>query len=101
MLVSNGADYKLYKSRLEEIKPFLNQLASGGNTTDKRKIFWLNQFPTVDFWGPIHGNNDDIYADKIHQYNSILKNVLRYACTRKMCENSIRHNCLCFLGTAE
>ena len=82
MLVSNGADYKLYKKRLEEIKPLLTQLANSSaflNHQSKRiiKILWLNQFPTIDFWAPIHGHNDDIYAGKIHQYSSILKSVLR------------------------
>ena len=82
MLVSNGADYKLYKKRIEEIKPLLIQLANSSaflNHQSKRKILWLNQFPAIDFWAPIHGHNDDIYAGKIHQYNSILKSVLRYA----------------------
>ena len=73
MLVSNGDDYVNYRNVLQnDVKPVLNRLLNSP-ICHRRKIIWLNQFPTVDFWD----RKGEIYADKIHRYNLILRGVVR------------------------
>ena len=77
MLASNGDDYEKYQNVLQnDVKPVLNRLLNS-SIPQRPKVIWLNQFPTVDFWGENGANNAEIYAGKIHQYNLILRRVLR------------------------
>ena len=76
MLEEFGADYKEYERKLREMaEPILSQLSQPNN---HRKVVWLNQFPTNDFWAPNKQHNTDIYSEKIHQYNLIIPRVFRY-----------------------
>jgi hypothetical protein len=75
MLDQYGADYKEYERILQlYIEPVLSQLAKNKN----QKIIWLNQLPTIDFWVGNLKDNVDIFSEKIHKYNLILRRVFRY-----------------------
>ena len=83
MLTRKGSDYKEYQRRLQqEIEPLLsliaNKRSSLDSSVDYPKIIWLNQFPIVDFWGEIISTNTDIFTEKVHRYNLILRQVFRY-----------------------
>ena len=82
MLATNGADYTEYQRMLQEIEPMLtlisNKSSSFASLVNHPKIIWLNQFPIFDFWGHINSTNTDIYAEKVHHYNLILRQVFRY-----------------------
>ena len=72
MLHMYGADYKGYERKLQtDIKPILNQWAE---KTNHLKVIWLNQFPTNDFLT----RQRDVFSEKIHRYNIILRRVFRY-----------------------
>ena len=72
MVVSNGADHMKYQQLLRDSESILAQLVH-----PRPKIIWLNQFPTFDFWAENGLNAVDIYAEKIHRYNLILRRVFR------------------------
>ena len=74
MLTYNGADYKKYEHKLQEIKQVLNELV---HKNSRPKIIWLNQFPTIDFWAKNGESDVDVYTEKVHQYNLILLRVFR------------------------
>lgn len=81
MLIPNGADYVKYKSILEkDIKPVLTQLVNNYRNTSfhQRKIIWFNQFPTIEYWGTDEIMNTNIHSEKIHKYNLIVQEVLKY-----------------------
>ena len=69
---NNGANHELFKKKLIELGSLLGQLP---NTT---RVVWLNQYPTVDFYGGIGAHNTDIYAEKIHHYNKASRRILEY-----------------------
>jgi len=83
MLKLNGANYQEYENKLREIEPVLNKLAIHFNTRSPdllwRKVVWLNQFPTVDNFSGNKEHNTDIFSDKMHKYNLIIRRVFRYA----------------------
>ena len=72
MLQANDNDLPLYTTKLIELAPILNQLARTNQV-----IYWINQYPTYDIYGPngFHGN--DIYSEKIENYNKALRDILR------------------------
>ena len=70
MLESNGANYKLCKEKMIELGSALSQL------TNTSQVIWLNQYPTVDFYGNISDHNTDIFAEKIRQYNEASRRIL-------------------------
>ncbi|XP_045028868.1 N-acetylneuraminate 9-O-acetyltransferase isoform X1 [Daphnia magna] len=64
MLQSEGADYQLYRKKLLNLAPVLDQLAHDS------QIVWLNQYPSVDFNQEIGVfKTDGIVSEKIHRYN--------------------------------
>jgi hypothetical protein len=75
MLTYNGADYKKYERKLQEIKQVLDELV---HNNDGPKIIWLNQYPTIDVWAKNGEAEVDVYTEKIHQYNLILRRVFLY-----------------------
>jgi hypothetical protein len=70
MLKSEGADFKLYQKKLIELAPILGQLAIVS------KVIWLNQYPTVEFYGGINDHNADIHSEKIHHFNQAAHRIL-------------------------
>ena len=82
MLKENGASYQEYENSLRDIEPILSKLAiSNLNTTSdliRRKVVWLNQFPTVDSFSGNDEDNTDIFRDKVHKYSLIVRRVFRY-----------------------
>lgn len=71
MVVEKGTNYKDYQLKLEEVERILSL------DNNRPKIIWLYQYPTIDFWGSNDAGNAIIFADKIHQYNLILRRVFR------------------------
>ncbi|XP_046457567.1 N-acetylneuraminate 9-O-acetyltransferase-like [Daphnia pulex] len=66
-----GADqHQLYQKRLKELAPILDQLANVSH------IIWLNQYPTLEFYGNIGVLNTDIHSEKIHHYNLAIRRIL-------------------------
>jgi hypothetical protein len=72
MLQSEGADYQLYQKKLERLAPLLGELANVS------RVIWLNQFPTIEFYGNIEAHNTDIFSEKIHHYNQAVRRILGY-----------------------
>lgn len=70
MLQSEGADHLLYQEKLKKLAPILGQLANVS------QVVWLNQFPTVEFYGNTDGHNTDIHSEKIHHYNLAVRRIL-------------------------
>jgi hypothetical protein len=70
MLQSQGANFSLYQKKLNEFAPILGQLSNVS------QVIWLNQYPTVDFYGNINAHNTDIHLQKIHHYNQAVRRIL-------------------------
>lgn len=71
MIQSEGTDqHQLYQKKLKELAPVLDQLANVSH------IIWLNQFPTLEFYGNIGELNTDIHSEKIHHYNLAIRRIL-------------------------
>jgi hypothetical protein len=60
MLQSEGTDFNLYQKKLTELASILGQLSNVS------QVIWLNQYPTLDFFGNINAHNTDIHSEKIH-----------------------------------
>lgn len=71
MLKIHGADFKLYRKNLVELGPILNQLSQVS------KVIWLDQYPTIDFYGASHADNTYIHSLKVHQYNEAVHRNLK------------------------
>ena len=71
MLESNGANFKLYRKKLNELGPILDELAKSS------KVIWLNQYPTIDFYGGTDAHNTFIHSEKIHQYNEAVRQIFK------------------------
>lgn len=72
MLQSEGADYQLYRKKLLNLAPVLDQLAHDS------QIVWLNQYPSVDFNQEIGVfKTDGIVSEKIHRYNEVARLLLQ------------------------
>jgi hypothetical protein len=70
MLQSHGADHQLYQKKLKELAPILGRLANVS------QVIWLNQYPTVEFYGKIDAHNTDIFSEKIHYFNQAVREYL-------------------------
>ena len=40
------------------------------------KVVWMNQYPTVDFFGFTGEHNTDIFAEKLEKYNAIVRKTI-------------------------
>ena len=71
-----------YERVLEEkIKPILNQMLeikTRSSIGRRQAVIWSSQLPTVDYWAKNDDNNADIFREKMHKYNLIAQQVLRY-----------------------
>lgn len=63
---------QLYQQKLLELIPSLARLANVS------RVVWLNQYPTVDFYGDMYEHNTDIHAEKIHDYNQAVRRIFQW-----------------------
>ncbi|XP_046452669.1 N-acetylneuraminate 9-O-acetyltransferase-like isoform X1 [Daphnia pulex] len=80
MMQQYGADFQLYSKRLNELAPILGQLASAS------RVIWLNQYPTVEFYGSNDAYNTKIHSEKVHHYNTAARQILKKS-RSSLCEN--------------
>jgi hypothetical protein len=73
MMQQYGANFQLYKKKLMEFRLILQKLS---NVT---QVIWLNQYPTLEFYGNINDRNTDIHSTKIHHYNKAVHHIFGYA----------------------
>lgn len=71
MYTYNNATLPIYKDRLLELTPLLDQLGR------LAKVIWLNQYPTIDAYRGEEHHNNIIFAPKIQQYNEVVGPILR------------------------
>ena len=71
MMQKYGANYKIYEERLVELSKNLGQLANFS------QVIWLNQYPTVEFYGGMQNTNIDIHTEKIYHYNKMVKRIFK------------------------
>lgn len=81
MLQQEGDDHLWYQKGIEELVPLLQKLifTASGKSSDvqTRKIIWLNQYTTFDFFANNGGANRVIYNEKLQHYNEIARHILR------------------------
>lgn len=70
MLPGNGGNYQVYKKKILEFRPTLQRLARYS------QMIWLNQYPTLEFYGNISESNTQIHSKKIHHYNKAVRTIL-------------------------
>lgn len=63
-------DYQRYEKELMKIAPVLAQLS---NVT---RVIWLNQYPTLEFYGANNSTNTYIHSNKINNYNNAVRRIL-------------------------
>jgi len=61
---------QLYQHDLSELGLILSRIASVS------QVIWINQYPTVDFYGEIYSHNTAIHAEKVHLYNKAARRIL-------------------------
>jgi hypothetical protein len=72
MLKENAADYELYKKKLLELGFLLDKLGKIS------RVIWLNQYPTIDFFGKTDDRNADIHTQKIHGFNEAVRRIFKW-----------------------
>ncbi len=71
MLDGNGsANFEKYKQSLIVLKPILDQI------TIRSPIIWLEQYPTIDIFGP-DNSHIEVFSEKIKHYNLATVKILR------------------------
>ncbi|XP_045031977.1 N-acetylneuraminate 9-O-acetyltransferase-like [Daphnia magna] len=63
-------DFLAYEDELVALAPVLAHLA---NVT---QVIWLNQYPSVDFYGNITDPNTSVFSEKIHFFNIAARRIL-------------------------
>jgi hypothetical protein len=71
MMQQYGADIQLYVKRLKELASILGKL------TNVTEVIWLNQYPTVEFYGSTTAYNTKIHSEKIQLYNIAARQILK------------------------
>ncbi|KAK4006650.1 hypothetical protein OUZ56_011808 [Daphnia magna] len=64
--------FQIYGNKLRELSPILGHLAKAS------KVIWLNQYPTIDFYGETGAHNTKIFSEKIYRYNEGARGILRW-----------------------
>lgn len=64
--------FLIYEKKLQELSPILGDLAKAS------KVIWLNQYPTIEFYGETGAHNTEIFSEKIHRYNEGAHGILRW-----------------------
>ncbi len=74
--IHSAKGFHLYRKRLIELVPILNQLSNFS------EIIWLNQYPTAEFYGgmPYGGENDSdvVVSEKLHHYNEAIRRIFEF-----------------------
>jgi hypothetical protein len=70
MLSVEHRDHRRYQGKLTELAPVLAQLS---NVT---RVIWLNQYPTIEFYGANNSTNTQIHSRKLHGYNTSVRRIL-------------------------
>ena len=81
MLQQEGNDHLWYQKGLEDLVPLFHQLLfpnPSGDYVKTRKIIWLNQYTTFDFYAGNDGANRVIFKEKLQLCNRIAQRILRY-----------------------
>ncbi|XP_045031739.1 uncharacterized protein LOC116928160 isoform X2 [Daphnia magna] len=85
MLQQEGDDHLWYQNGVQGLVPLLQKLmfhskdvvtAKSSDVRD-RKIIWLNQYTTFDFFADNGGANRVIYKEKLQHYNQIARQIFR------------------------
>jgi hypothetical protein len=63
-------DYRCFQKKLMGLAPVLSQLS---NVT---RVIWLNQYPTIEFFGTNNSTNTYIHSEKINHYNKAVRRIL-------------------------
>ncbi len=61
---------QLYQRDLSKLSLVLSQIASVS------QVVWINQYPTVDFFGEIDSHNTAIHSEKVHGYNKAARRII-------------------------
>ncbi len=80
MLQQEGNDHLWYQKGLEDLVPLFHQLLfpnPSGDYVKTRKIIWLNQYTTFDFYAGNDGANRVIFKEKLQLCNQIAQRILR------------------------
>ena len=75
MILENGNDHRPFEQKLTKLRLILEKLASFHRGS---KIIWMNQYPTVDYFGPTGVHNTMIYNEKLVHYNAIVRHAFKY-----------------------
>ena len=72
MLTMHGKDVKAFEGNLSQYASTkFKTLSSVGN------LIWLNQYPTIDFWGSSGSFNGDVSWLKMFQYDQKSRQLLK------------------------
>ncbi|KAI9562648.1 hypothetical protein GHT06_010102 [Daphnia sinensis] len=85
MLQQEGDDHLWYQDGVQGLVPLLQKLmfhdkdvlAATSSDVRHRKIIWLNQYTTFDFFADNGGANRVVYKEKLQHYNQIVRQILR------------------------
>ena len=72
MLKERQARDNAFFTHLKEMVPFLTKLSKNC------QVIWLNQFPTLEFYGGTDSANTDVHEGKIWHYNREINRILMY-----------------------
>ena len=75
MILENGNDHRPFEQKLTKLRLILERLASLHRGS---KIIWMNQYPTVDYFGQTGNHNTLIHAEKLVHYNTIARRIFKY-----------------------
>ena len=74
MILENGNDHRVFEEKLAKLRLVLERL---GSLRRGSKIIWMNQYPTVDFFGQTGSHNAYIYTEKLEHYNEIIRHTFK------------------------
>ena len=75
MILENGNDHRPFEEKLTKLRQVLERLCSIHRGS---RIIWMNQYPTLDYFGPTRNHNTLIHAEKLLHYNKIAQRIFRY-----------------------
>lgn len=61
----------VYFKKLKQLVPLLQ------NISKYSQVIWLNQYPTLEFFGKNDADNTDVHSQKIVHYNREANKILR------------------------
>ena len=61
---------QFFQRNLTELGLVLTQI------TNTSQVIWINQYPTVDFYGEIYSHNTAIHTQKVQSYNKAARRII-------------------------